>query len=189
MSVGYAPDGQAVAARGKEVLLGDQHYQAPGELAAFAIDGRGRVVAATRRSRKETDLYAAEALGATWTPVQAPGVVHDIVAAGDRIYVAADLLGSREPDGTWRWTPWPANVQAEHLAIAGDTVMAWGRLSPAAYHAGVLVISRDHGATMRFAPLEKRPVWAALDPARQNQVLAILEGRSDDRELVRLTLQ
>jgi hypothetical protein len=187
--VANAPDGQAVAARGKEVLIADARHQAPGEIAAFAIDGRGRVVAATRRGRTETDLYAADALGAAWTPVQAPGVVRDIVAAGDRIYVAADLLGVRDAEGAWRWTPWPANVQAEHLSVVGETVMAWGRLSPATDRAGVLVISRDNGATMRVAPLDKRPVWAALDPMHQDQVLAILEGRPDDRELVRLKIE
>lgn len=187
-SVAYAPDGQALAARGNEVLLADGRYQAPGEIIAFAMDGRGRVVAATRRGRKETDLYAADTLGDAWTPVQAPGVVHDVAAAGDRVYVAADLLGVRDADGKWRWTPWPVNVQPNRLSIVGDTVIAWGRLYPAAYHAGALALSRDGGATIRFAALEKHPLWVALDPKHPGELLAILEAR-DVRELVRLRIE
>jgi hypothetical protein len=188
-SVAYTPDGQAIAARGTELLLADARYQTPGDLVAFAMDARGRVVAATRRGRKETDLHAAESLGDPWTKVPAPGIVHDVAAADDRIYVAADLLGSRDADGKWRWTPWPANVQAERLSIADDTVIAWGRLYPAAYHAGVVVLSRDGGATIRFAPLEKHPLWVALDPKHPGELLAILEGGRADRELVRLKIE
>ncbi len=186
-TLAYASNGQPLAVRGREVLLAEARYEAPGELVAFAMDGRGRVVGATRRG-KHTDLMAASALGAAWVPVEAPGIVTDIAAAGDRMFVAADLLGTRDAEGAWRWTAWPANVQAERLAVHGDTVLAWGRLHQSAFHAGVLAISRDGGATMRYAVLEQRPLWVAIDPHHPNQLLAMLESRGQ-RQLARLTIE
>lgn len=185
--VAYGADGAVVAARGRELLWAEGgRYEAPGDIAAFAIDGRGRVVGITRRD-KGTDLMAADAVGSPWTRVQAPGMVRDVVAAGDRVFVAADLLGVRDAEGAWRWLPWPANLQAERIAVAGDTVLAWGHLKLSAY-AGALAISHDGGETIRFAVLDQRPLFAALDPHHPKQVLAVLEARGQ-RQLARLTLE
>jgi hypothetical protein len=184
--VAYAPDGRAIAARGRELLWPDGRYEAAGEFVAFAVDGRGRIVAASRRGR-ETDLMAADSLGAVWTRVQAPGPVRDVAAAGERIFVAADLLGIRDAEGGWRWLQWPANLQAERLSIAGDTVLAWGRLALSTDHGGALAVSHDGGKTMRVAVLDQRPLWMTLDPHHPKQVLAILESRGQ-RQLARLTL-
>jgi hypothetical protein len=183
--VAYGSDGQPIAARGRELLWPDGRYEAPGEFVAFAVDGRGRVVGATRRGR-ETDLMAADALGAAWTRVQTPGPVRDVAAAGERIFVAADLLGIRNAEGVWRWLQWPANLQPERLSVAGDTVLAWGRLALSADHGGALAVSQDGGETMRVAVLDQRPLWVMLDPHHPRQVLAILESRGQ-RQLARLT--
>lgn len=183
--VAYASDGQPIAARGRELLWPDGRYEAPAEFVAFAVDGRGRVVGATRRGR-ETDLMAAASLGAAWMRVQAPGAVRDIVAAGERIFVAADLLGIRDAEGDWRWLPWPANLRPERLSIVGDIVLAWGNLAVSTDHAGGLAVSHDGGETMRSAVLDQRPLWVMLDPHHPKQVLAILESRGQ-RQLARLT--
>jgi hypothetical protein len=187
-SVGYAPDGQAIATRGAEILLAEGRFEAPGKVEAFAMDAHGRVVAAVHPTGQRQELMAADALGGAWTPVPAPGVVKAVAAGGDRVYVAADQLGRRDAEGRWSWTPWPPNVRPEHLAVLGDVVVAWGRLYPAAYHVGAIAVSRDGGATVRFAALEKRPLWVALDPAHPGELLATLEARNE-RELVRLRIE
>ena len=184
--VAYAADGRPIAARGRELLWPDGRYEAPGEFVAFAVDGRGRIVGAARRG-SATDLMAADSLGAAWTRIQTPGAVRDVVAAGDRIFVAADRLGVRDAEGGWRWLPWPANLKPERLSVVGDTVLAWGHLALASDHAGALAVSHDGGTTMRFAVLDQRPVWVMLDPHHPRQVLAILESRGQ-RQLARLTL-
>lgn len=186
VKVAYASDGQPMAARGRELLWPQGRYEAPGEFVAFAMDGRGRVVVATRRGQA-TDLMAADTLGAPWARVEAPGVVRDVVAVGDRVFVAADLLGVRDAEGGWRWLPWPASLQPEGLSIVGDSVLVWGHLAVSGPHTGALAISHDGGKTMRLAVLDQQPRWVALDPHRPRQVLAVLEtGRQ--RQLARLTL-
>ena len=77
--------------------------------------------------------------------------------------------------------------QPERIAISGDTVVAWGRVYPSAYYPGALAISRDGGATVRYAVLEKVPTWAALDPHHPGELLAVVEGR-DERDLLRLKI-
>lgn len=184
--VAYAPDGQPMAARGRELLWPQGRYEAPGEFVAFAVDGRGRVVAATRRG-KATDLMVADSPGGSWTRVETPGLVRDVVAVGDRVFVAADLLGIRDAEGEWRWRSWPASLQPEGLSIAGDSVLVWGHLAVSTPHAGALAISHDGGKTMRLAILEQQPRWAALDPHHPRQVLAVLEA-GGQRQLTRLSL-
>jgi hypothetical protein len=138
-------------------------------------------------NRDRTELFAAGALGDAWTPVPAPGPVRDIVAAGDRLYVVADFLGRLDAAGKWTWIAWPAPLRPEHLSVHGDLVVAWGRLDQSQYYHGGLAISRDGGASIRYAVLEQPPLWAALDPHHPNQLLATIEGRTE-RELVRLTI-
>jgi hypothetical protein len=184
--VAYAADGQPIAARGRELLRAQDRHEAPGEITAFAMDARGRVVVVARGG-KTTQLVAAESFGAAWTKVDAPGTVSDVAASGDRVFVAADMLGIRDAEGAWRWVRWPANLRAERLAAAGDTLVAWGQLALSTSYGGALAISRDGGQTMRFAVLDQRPLWVALDPHHPNQALAILDLRGQ-RQLARLTL-
>jgi hypothetical protein len=93
------------------------------------------------------------------------------------------MLG-RGTGATWTWTRWPVEIAAQGVAGKGDVVVVWGGAKYAnAFNRGMLLVSRDGGATLGYVPLERiRPAWVALDPHHTNEVLVL----GDDATLSRI---
>lgn len=185
-AVGYDAQGQPIAVRADRLLSSTGTIALPGRAEAFAADASGTLYAAVTSTTKRTTLMWAAGPDGPWTDVPAPGRVRALAADGGRAWAAADMLG-RGTGGTWQWTRWPAVMMTiDGVAGRGDLVVAWGALSSSSYHRGVLVVSRDGGATVGYAPLERlRPVWVAIDPHAAGDVLVV----GDDGTLARLSFQ
>jgi hypothetical protein len=183
--VGYDAQGQALAVRADRLLLSSGTVALPGRAQAFAVDGAGTFYAAVASATKRTTLMWTASPDGPWSDVPSPGRVRALAADGGRAWAVAEMLG-RGTGGTWQWTRWPAMVMIDGVTGRGDFVVAWGGLSSTPYHRGVLVVSRDGGATVGYAPLERlKPVWVAIDPHAEREVLVV----GDDGALARLRLQ
>lgn len=180
--VGYDLRGQAIAVRGDRLHTAAGEVALPGKAEAFAVDAGGALYASVAPAGRRTVLAWAPEPGTPWTEVPSPGPVKALVADGRRAWAVADMLG-RGAGATWAWTRFPIQMSADGVTGRGDVVVVWGAPRYAASFRGTLAVSRDGGATLGYLPLERiRPVWAAIDPHKTNEVLVV----GDDRTLSRI---
>lgn len=174
VAVGYAPDGSAIAVRGDRLVTPAGDLPLPGTADAWAVDRRGAIYASIApEGRRARGMWAAGPQAA-WQDLPVPGEVRGIAADGDRVWIAAGMLGRGQRE-RWDWTRWPEDVRIDGVAGAGETVVAWGDLSDRDDR-GALVVSRDGGVTLEVRRLERlRPIWAAVDPYRPGEVLLLAE--------------
>jgi hypothetical protein len=182
--VGYDPDGTPLAVRGDRLITPSGTVALPGRAQAFAIDGAGALYASLARDAQRPALMWTADSGTPWTEIPAPGPVRAIAVDGTRVWAVADMLG-RGSGATWAWTRWPMEMTADGVTGRGDVVVVWGgpKYGGGSLR-GVLLVSRDGGATLGYLPLKDiRPTWVALDPHHTNQVLVV----GEDRTLSRVT--
>jgi hypothetical protein len=182
----YDPHGEVLAVRGDRLHTGAEAVPLPGRVEAFALDAAGRMYASIGTATRRTTLMWAAGPDLAWTEIPSPGPVRALVADGARTWAAADMLG-RGSGEKWEWTRWPGQMTIDGIAARGDLVAAWGAAPYyGTHHGGLLAVSRDGGATLRYAQLERlRPTWIALDPHRIGEMLA----RGHDGTLSRIRLR
>jgi hypothetical protein len=182
LGVAYAPDGTARAARADRVLAAGQSTEFPGTAEAWAMDAGGVAYASIATpSRRARLMWGADG---AWSDVPAPGEVRALAVDGERVWVAAGMLG-RGARGQWDWTRWPRQVRIDGLTARGTTVIGWGTPT-SGFARGVLVVSRDGGATLQLAPLDRiRPVWVAIDPHAPSELLVLDDAGTVSRVRMR----
>jgi hypothetical protein len=184
IAVGYGADGAPRSVRGDRLLTAQGEQVLPGRAQAWAVDRTGVVYASLAEGSRRPRLAWADADLAQWHAVPVPGEPQAIAVAGERAWVAAEMLGRGSRD-TWDWTPWPPRMRVDGLTVHGETVVAWGSRELGA-HRGALAISRDGGATLAVGGIERlRVIWAALDPHRPSELLVL----GDDGTLARARLE
>jgi hypothetical protein len=181
--VGYDAEGQPIAVRGDRLHTATGEAALPGRAEAFAMDAGGALYAAISPAGRRSTLMWTPEPGTPWAEVPAPGPVRALATDGRRAWAIADMLG-RGTGATWAWTRWPTEIVPLGVAARGDVVVVWGGPKYAnSYSRGVLLISRDGGATLAYASLERvRPTWVALDPHHANELLVM----GDDQTLSRI---
>ena len=174
VGLGYTADGSAFAVRGDRLWTASGEHALPGVTEAWAADGDGAIYAAIAPEGRRAQLQWAAGPTAAWQELAMPGDLRGLAADADRVWVAAGMLGRGRRD-QWEWTRWPDRVRVDGVTGWGTTVVAWGE-RPDSGDRGALVVSRDGGATLEVRRLARlRPVWAAVDPHRPNEVLLLAE--------------
>lgn len=183
--VGYDAQGQPLAVRGGNIRTASGAIGLPGRAHAFAVDAGGGLYASVSPAGRRSVLAWTPEPGTPWTEVPAPGPVRALAADGRRAWAAADMLG-RGTGVTWAWTRFPVPMTADGVTGRGDVVVVWGGPKyGGGFARGMLLVSRDGGATLGYLPLERiRPVWAAIDPHKTSELLVL----ADDGTLSRITL-
>jgi hypothetical protein len=172
VAVGYTADGVAHVVRGDRVWTSSGEALLPGTAEAWAIAGDGTFYAALAPDGRRARAMWAANLASGWQALPVPGDLRGLAADGHRVWIAAGMLGRGHHD-QWAWTRWPEGVRIDGVTGRGTTVVAWGERSRGAGR-GVLVVSRDGGATLELRGLDgMRPTWAAVDPFRPEDVLIL----------------
>ena len=182
--VGYDAAGMPMAVRGERLVTPSGAVDLPGRAQAFAIDRTGGLYASIARDTRRPALMWTPDAATAWTEIPAPGPVRALAADGTRAWAVADMLG-RGTGATWAWTRWPVEMTGAGVTGRGDVVVVWGgpKYGGGSLR-GVLLVSRDGGATLGYLPLKEiQPAWVALDPHHANEVLVV----GDDRTLSRIT--
>jgi hypothetical protein len=181
--VGYDAGGQPIAVRGDRLLTGSGEVGLPGRVDAFAVAADGALYGAIAPAGRRTALMWTPDPATAWTEVPSPGPVKVLAADGARVWAVADMLG-RGTGAAWAWTRWPIEIVPQGVTGRGDVVVVWGGPKYSnAYSRGILLISRDGGATLSYVSLERiRPTWVAIDPHWTNELLVI----GDDQTLSRI---
>ena len=174
VAVGYGIDGAPRTVRGDRLVTAQGERALPGRAQAWAADRTGVVYASLAEGSRRPRLAWADADLGQWHAVPVPGEPRAIAAAGERAWVAAEMLGRGSRDA-WDWTPWPPGMRVDGLTVHGETVVAWGTRELGA-HRGALAISRDGGATLAVGGIERlRVIWAAFDPHHPSELLVLGE--------------
>jgi hypothetical protein len=180
LAVGYAADGTARSVRGDRLLTPHGERTLPGRAHVWAVDGAGVVYASLAAGTRRPRVAWSDGELGEWHALPTPGEAQAIATAGERAWIAAEMLGRGRRD-RWEWTPWPPRMRPEGLTVHGETVVAWGTREGAATP-GSLAVSRDGGATLATAGIDRlRVIWAALDPHHPSELLVM----GDDGTLAR----